>query len=206
MTRVRTDYLSGLDFGTAGQFTALAVLERTRADRGPDGVRPAAEYALRLLERFPLGTSYAAICQFTAVLFDQKFLRRTHLVVDHTGVGQPVIAQLRQAGMHAKVIPIAVGGGATATSDGGAGWRLPRAELISNLQVLLQDRRLHIAPSLEETPTLVRALSVFEAKPSKAETDSLESWRQRPQDDLVLAVAVARWFGEHRLRHLCIFA
>jgi hypothetical protein len=73
------------------------------------------------------------------------------------------------------------------------------------MQVLLQDRRLRVAPSLAQADMLVRELSAFEAKPSRAAPDSLEAWRQGPQDDLVLAVALPCWYGERCLRHLCVF-
>src|SRR5689334_13159211 len=53
-------YVSGLDLGQASDFTALAVLEKTIfPDPSPTG-KPVINYAVRHLERFPLGTAYGA--------------------------------------------------------------------------------------------------------------------------------------------------
>jgi hypothetical protein len=204
MSASRIEYLSGVCFGLTGEFTAVAVLERTQGPANPD--RPPAHYAVRLLERFPPGTPYGEVCDGLAGLFDQQPLRRSHLVVDHTGVGRPVLDLLRRTRIAARLCPVAVTAGQSAVADERGGWRVPRVELVSVLQVLLQGRRIRIAPSLPDAATLVRELSTFEAKPAKADTDSLEHWRQGPQDDLVLAVAAPCWYGERQLRHLCIFA
>src|SRR5262245_15267860 len=53
-------YFSGLDLGLAAEFTALAVLERTRVPDPTDPERTVGHYAVRHLQRFPLGTSYTA--------------------------------------------------------------------------------------------------------------------------------------------------
>jgi len=97
-------YLAGLDLGQASDFTALAVLERTRPapleSRGETfqvrqtwsgietvPVRPAPPkrertYALRHLERFPLGTSYPSICARIVELFAAPPLAGGTLVVE----------------------------------------------------------------------------------------------------------------------------
>jgi hypothetical protein len=53
-------YSSGLALGQVSDFTALAVLEQTRVPETPD--RAVKHYALRHLERFPIGTPYTEIC------------------------------------------------------------------------------------------------------------------------------------------------
>jgi hypothetical protein len=79
----------------------------------------------------------------------------------------------------------------------GVGVRLvPRKELVSTLQLILQERRLKVSPALPEAQTLVRELMNFKAKPPSVTEDTLESWREGPQDDLVLAVVLAAWQGE----------
>ena len=54
-------HFAGLDLGTAGEFTALAVLECpvVTAQDPPANLRPT--YELRHLQRFPLGTPYPEI-------------------------------------------------------------------------------------------------------------------------------------------------
>jgi hypothetical protein len=80
--------------------------------------------------------------------------------------------------------------------DEAGGWLVPKKSLISSLQVLLQSRRLKVAPSLPDAQVLVQELELFRMKVTLSETDA-EQWRERPHDDLVLAVAVAAWEGEN---------
>jgi hypothetical protein len=152
-------YVAGLDLGQARDFTALAVLERTRPDdpSPPEAdtfrvhqcwsgiatipVRPATlkrerTYAVRHLERFPLGTSYPAICTRVVELFEQPPLAGTRLVVDQTGVGRAVVDMIRRARPQATIRPITITAGHAAVPDG-AGWHVPKKELVGVLQVLL---------------------------------------------------------------------
>jgi hypothetical protein len=203
MSKARLDYLSAVGFRPPGEFTSVALLERTQGPADPE--RPPAQYALRLLQRYPPGTPYGQVCEFLAELFADKPLRGSHLLADHTGVGQPVLDLLHRTPVTARVIPLLIGVGDWAVEEERGGWRVPRAELTSSLQVLLQARRLRIPPSLAESSTLIRELSTFEVKRCQAGTDSLEAWRQGLQDALVLAVAAACWYGERHLRHLAVF-
>jgi hypothetical protein len=65
--------------------------------------------------------------------------------------------------------------------------------------VLLQQARLQIAQNLPETPMLMQELLNFKVKidPSTAH-DSYSAWREQDHDDLVLALALACWWGEFR--------
>ena len=73
---------------------------------------------------------------------------------------------------------------------------MARVGVVGVLQVLLQTRRLQIPRSLPEAAVLVKELENFKAKISLAQKDEVESWREGDHDDLVLAVALAAWFGE----------
>jgi hypothetical protein len=74
-----------------------------------------------------------------------------------------------------------------------------KKELVSALQGLLQSRRLSIASTLPDTALLVKELETFKAKVTLAQAETLEDWRERPHDDLVLALAIAAWLGEKAL-------
>ena len=63
------------------------------------------------------------------------------------------------------------------------------------LQVLLQGKRLKVAPALEMAATLAAELQEFRLKKVPL-CDAEVEWRERPHDDLVLAVAAAAWYGE----------
>jgi hypothetical protein len=81
----------------------------------------------------------------------------------------------------------------------GAGlWQTPKKTLVSILQVLLRSRRLRVSTGLPEAQTLMKELQAFRAKITPVRNDTLESWREREYDDLVLAVALACWWAEMR--------
>jgi hypothetical protein len=74
-------------------------------------------------------------------------------------------------------------------------WHVPKKELVSVLQVLLQSGRLKIA-NLSERELLVSELSKFQVKITASANEIFEAWRERDHDDLVLAAALACWRGE----------
>ena len=160
-------------------------------------------YAVRHLERFPLGTPFPEICTRLGELFSAPPLAHTTLVVDQTAVGQPVIGLLRRQRLRASIQPVTITAGDHASIDERGVWSAPKKELVSTLQLLLQSRRIKVAPNLPESGTLVRELVRFRTKATLSANDTLEVWRERPHDDLVLAVAIAAWQGE-RLREFWI--
>ena len=77
--------------------------------------------------------------------------------------------------------------------------RVPKKELVSCLQILLQTRRLHIVQSLPDAAVLVRELETFRVKITEVANETFGAWREGQHDDLVLAVALAAWMGERAL-------
>ncbi len=198
-------YIGGLDLGRPHEFTALAVLERTEEAILTDPSRSVRHYAVRHLMRLPPATPFPEVFARLAELFAAPPLRDSRLVVDYTGVGRPVLDMLRKARVGAKVIPLFVTAGKGSSSDERGGWMVSRQELASTLQVLLQSRRLRVAPALPESATLARELASFQVKATAAAKEELDAWREGAHDDLVLAVAVAAWLGEHAMRRLVIW-
>jgi hypothetical protein len=180
-------YFIGLDFGQAQDFTAAAILERQGgAER---------TYAGRHLQRWPLGTSYPEIVQDVLEL-TRRLTPAPVLVVDATGVGQPVVGLLRRAGISCPLYAITITAGHAVASSLPGYINVPKKELVSVMQVLLQTRRLKIAPGLPDAPTLIAELANFQAKIIPAASDTVGPWREGAHDDLVLAVALAGWFAE----------
>src|SRR5439155_9551667 len=106
------DFYLGLDLGQAADYTAIAVLERTPSPEERRPQRP--DYALRYLERPPLGTTYPDIVVRVVELVNTEPLRhRSALVVDQTGVGRPVVDLLIAAGL--RPIAVTITGGDTVT-------------------------------------------------------------------------------------------
>jgi len=210
------EYLIGLDLGRQHDYSAIAIAER-RAVRAPDAPadipgQPArfaagvGAYDIVHLER-QRGEPYTALPGRLRDLL--RAIDRAHegrhrrpaktaLIVDQTGVGVAVVDILRAAG-HEPVAVTIHGGDATTRAED-RGWRVPKRELVGVVQVLLQARRLRVAAELAHAPTLVAEFQNFKAKISLAGHDSFgagEDWREGNHDDLVLAVALACWFGEH---------
>jgi hypothetical protein len=72
---------------------------------------------------------------------------------------------------------------------------VPKKELVSVLQVLLQFRRIKVPSSLPQAQILVQELLNFKAKIRTPSDDTLAEWREGTHDDLVFAVAIAAWVG-----------
>lgn len=49
---------------------------------------------------------------------------------------------------------------------------------------------------------LAREFAAFQVKVSTASPEEMDAWREGKHDDLVFAVAVAAWLGEHCLKRL----
>src|SRR5262245_16219513 len=84
----RRSFITGLDLGQARDYSALAVLDRSPARIVES--RTEYDYAVRHLERLPLGTSYTTVCDYLVRMFAKPGLPGTMLAVDETGVGRPV--------------------------------------------------------------------------------------------------------------------
>ncbi len=203
---MQPEYLIGVDLGQAHDHTAIAVLQRDERDTGSP--QPESAYQVRHLERLPLGTPYPRQVDCVARVIEQvRHLTNLdakptdppapapRLAVDQTGVGRPVVDMLRQAGMQ-RLHAISITAGDTATREG-QDYRVPKRELVSVLQVLLQTERLAVAAALPEAETLTKEMLAFKVTISAAGHDSYgNDWRENPHDDLVLAVALAAWVGE----------
>jgi hypothetical protein len=182
-------YYIGLDLGQASEFTAWAVIER------PEEHEPV--YALRHLQRFALGTSFPKIVQEVGRLADRLATPEANptLVVDLTGVGRPVLDIIRRAELKARITPAYVTAGQQASILEDYTRQVPKIELISCLQILLQSRRLRVASGLPAAQILARELQNFRMKVNLA-TNEIGAWRENQHDDLVFAVALACWMAE----------
>ncbi len=188
-TVARRAFFTGLDLGQTKDYTAIAVLERTLEGKE-------ATYACRYLYRYPLGTSYVTIAGEVAKLMQRPPLPKSVLVVDQTGVGRPVVDVLRQTAIPATLWPVTITAGAAVVTGADGGLHVPKRQLVSTLQVLLQSGRLKIDASLPHAATLTRELQNFKVKITLAANESFEAWREADHDDMVLALALAAWMAE----------
>ena len=207
-------FFIGVELGQVSDVTALAVVEsltlpflRTEeiyaenwvdvhpVYQAPDGgeIRghPPVNFALRHLERIPAGVSYPEIVSRVESLHGQ--LRRPTVVLDGTGVGKAAVELFRRSNFDLSVFTLMAG---DQMVQEGRSYRIPKRDVISTTQVLLQTGRLKIARSLPHASLLARELVNFRFKVGvKASEDALD-WRDGPDDDLVLALAIAAWRAE----------
>ncbi len=189
-------WVCGLDLGQAQDYTALCAVECTPGAVS-QGVRQPTTYAVRHLERFALGTSYVAVADRLRDLFSREPLGGCTVAADATGVGRGVVDFLQRAGLGVGLSAITITSGHAVTVEGNR-YTVPKRDLVAVMQLLLQSRRLSIAPALKEAAVLRRELSEFRVKVTVHANEVFESWRERDHDDLVLSVALACWLAERR--------
>lgn len=217
----------GLDLGQVSDYTALVSLRREREvselpkpravsmeqllERPPKSttVGPA-KYACNIAERFERGTPYTTLVDNVAKLFQDPRFAGSALVVDGTGVGRPVVDLFRKARIACHLVPVTITGGASASTLGQVKideWgyhHVPKKELVGCVQVLLGTSRLEVAPKLPQAATLVHELKSFSYKVRDSGHVTLEAWREKDHDDLVLALALAAWCGERGRQELWV--
>jgi len=204
----------GLDLGQSNDYTALAVVEKTKA--GETGDAP--DLHLRYLERYPLRTPYPEMVARVAALVEDPQLRSTHLdsflghrvleepelLVDATGVGRPVVDLFKERGLRYKAITIT--GGNKVTGIAGD-YGVPKRDLIGALEVPFHSGRLKVAAGLRLWETLRAELQTFRRKVSLTTgMDTYEHWRESDHDDLVLAAALACWGAERKLQGASVYS
>jgi hypothetical protein len=213
-------YYLGLDLGQASDYSALALLERQvdtspaaeAARRAPQRVGPHEpeqkderddEYQCRYLHRWPLRTSYPAIVADVVARLRSEPLCLSRpqpwLAVDATGCGAPVIdllrAEVEAKTLRAQLEPVLITGGSTVTHERDV-THCPKRDLVSVVQVALQNERLKIASALPLADTLTKELQNFKVKISlESGHDSYGEWREGQHDDLVLSLALALWIA-----------
>jgi hypothetical protein len=189
----------GLDIGQSVDHTALVALERTPLPPAERSGRRRYRYEVRGLRRWPLRTPYVAIAADVAALCGEPPLAGCVLGIDKTGVGAGVLEIIRAARPHAVIRPVLITAGHEVTAEG-AGFRVPKLELVAAVTALLDGGRLAIPATIPEAQVLGKELSAFRAKVTAAGREAMEAdWRSRQHDDMVLALAIAAFLGEHGL-------
>jgi len=173
-------FVVGVDLGQAQDYTAICVVEA----RGT-------EYLLRHLERLALGTLYPRIVQRVEEIVRRLPSADFQLAVDATGVGQPVVDLLEQAGL--EPVGVIITGGDTVQREGRR-LRVPKRDLVAVLTIVFQAGQLKIAETLPLAGVFAKELLSFKVKIDvRTAHDTYGAWREGEHDDLVLAVAIAVW-------------
>lgn len=185
---VRGQVAIGLDLGQAVDYTAVSIVQRIDPPEGEP------RYEVRRVERLALGTPYPAVGQYIQDLLKRRELQEASLVVDAMGVGMPVVDMLNEKGL--RPIAVKVHGGSAETRDERGAWHIPKRNLVSTLQVLLQNRQMVIAP-FPQLDKLLWEIQNFKVTISPTGHDSYEAWRESDHDDMVFALGLACWWLRH---------
>ncbi len=189
----------GLDLGQAKDFTALGIIECVRTITNGGDKNEITQLNCIHLQRWQLRTSYPAIVADVVKMINglNPILSpngKPTLAIDATGVGAPVVDLFKRERINANLKPIQIVGGSNISEEFGM-TRVPKRDLVSVVQVALQNRTLKIASELGEAETLARELQNFTVKITDSANDVYGAWREGTHDDLVLAVALALWIA-----------
>jgi phage terminase large subunit-like protein len=188
----QASFYIGLDLGQMRDHTAIAVVERWN---GQLAYKPHRfeEVFVRHLERVPLGTSYPAVVERVRnILENWELAGRTSLAVDATGVGGPVVDMLRRAQLGCEITAVTMTARAREHSNG-AGWNVPKQNLLAGLLVLLEQRELKIAKRLKEGGSLLRELMDIKCRQGENGRVRMGADGSGEHDDLAIAPALAVW-------------
>ena len=191
--RNRTYYI-GVDLGKSHDHTAIVIVERVEADVY-NLQREVLRLDLRYAERVALGTPYTVVTErIRRIVADLNRWGQCELVVDASGVGEPVMDMLRGSSMGCSVIAVKITGGEKATRSGNE-WHVPKGDLIAAVQMVLEKGQLKIARKLKETGALVRELLDMQATLGGNGRVRMGADGYGQHDDLVIALALACWKG-----------
>lgn len=199
-------HVLGLDLGQSNDPSALTVtrkrtpFEYVAGDALGDWEARTGtpQYGLVWIERFDLGTPYTEIVRrVAAVQRAPETGEDPPLVMDATGVGAAVVDQFQDEGLRPAQVVFTSGDSVTHEGDV---FRVPKADLATTVQVLLQNGRLTIAEGLDEAEVLVREMKRFRVKYTEAGHARFEHAKETDTDDVLLSLACALWHAEHRHR------
>ena len=193
------DYLLGMDFGSQQDYTTHGLIRRHPVQKDlnrpltPDNLTM--QYHLVFLDRYPLGTPYPQLIAHTQrIMADDKIRDNVILIPDATGVGLPIIQQMRMQNL-SPMIPIAIHGG-NAVSEKQDNFSVPKRDLVSSITMVMQTRRLKVAANIKYKDQLIKEMQNFKLKMTKSGNDTYEALTQSIHDDLVMCVAMPIWYAE----------
>jgi hypothetical protein len=184
------ELLMGVDIGQKRDPTAICLAEACYRR-----VEESCEYhfLIRHLERLPLGTLYPEVASRIGRIATKTRNLAGHwprLLVDATGVGQPVVDLLQSHVPYSAVVAVYFTHGDRRTESTRSQVSLGKAYLVSRLQSLLQTHRLHL-PDTAEARALAQELVDYEIRVDENANERYGAFRVGTHDDLVTALGLA---------------
>ncbi len=188
------DSILSLSLGTVAEPSGLVVVEPRSSFWPPDGRAPEVSWENNFdvvwIDRFPVGRPFPAIMnRVSEIASDRRLRRKAIILLDISSVGTAPLRAFQSRGMYPAAIDLT---GTESEGYANGVQRVPLRDALGAAQVVLQTARLRVASALELAKTLVSDLQAFDPKPSARNLD-LRGGRNA---DLVLALAVALWWGD----------
>jgi hypothetical protein len=178
----------GLDLGRKCDHSAIAVVQRVGE-----------EIWVRHLERVALGTPYPKVVERVAEIVSQ--LRKCALIVDATGVGEPVVDALRRAGLGCEIAAVTITGGEKESCTGPS-YRVPKQDLMAGLQMALERGELRLAKGLRDGGALMREMLSVRVRSGFGGRMKAGADGYGEHDDLVIALALGCWRARRRVNRV----
>lgn len=201
--RHEKEHILGLDLGQASDPSALTVTRK----RTPVFVNPSTgeidkewepRYGVVGIRRFDLGTPYPEVVRrVAAVQRASQTGEDVPLVMDATGIGAPVVDQFKEEGLDP--VEILFTGGNEVTKTKGR-YAVPKKDLATTVQAILQAGRLQILEDLKYADQLTKEMRNFRVKISDSGHARFEHATESKGDDVLLSLACALWYTEYRER------
>ena len=185
-TRMNSTVFVGVDLGKRENPSAIVVLERFEVmPEYTDVLRGAGlsrRYVVRQAERLALGTPYTEVVkrvkQVVTAVMARMPSSSCNLVVDESGPGVPVVEMMRAAGMGCAICGYTITNGAAAT-----GSSVPRAEIVTRVQLMLEQEELEIAEGCRDAAAIEREMTYLQLS-GKASGEN---------DDIAMGLALVCW-------------
>jgi hypothetical protein len=197
------DYCFSQDLGKLADYHAYVLTEtRTKVRNRTEGVRPYEndsetdviypEILVRWVERKQVPYDIV-IDDAEERLSDLRLIDNSTHLIDITGVGQAVWDMMLRRGLNP--IGISITGGLQ-SYPAPYGYTVPKADLITTLQLALRQRCIKFAKGLDEgiVEQIKHEFSTFKEKPKLNGGTTFEAWREKDHDDIILALAINVWW------------
>lgn len=210
------EYIAAFDIAKKRDYFAGMIFRRTpELVRDDDGKSRSLEM-LDLVHIEKHGNlAYQDMAEVVATIMGHRDLKNNaDLLVDGTGVGEAAVELIRAKGL--EPTPIIFTGGAQAREilepagrifgEGfsplriSKGWTVPKADMVAAGQIIMQQRRLRVAPGLRWADDFKKQLEGFKGKVNEATARrSYNAESDDLHDDLVVCYLMAAWWS-HRHR------
>jgi hypothetical protein len=201
----------GIDLALIQDYTAVVIVQQEHRPRptlagrllswlpGAAGVATEGHYLVSWVERLRERDYVQLVDRIGRMLSDPR-LRDCSCAVDITGVGRPVLDMLREANLPVWLRPVVITGGHQVIPQEDGGYHIPKKELATVLNVLLQFGRLRLAHDPKTarpiSPAFIQELHAFTKRITTSANEKFEA-RAGATDDIILATALACWLGEN---------